>query len=167
MTGRVESASQSNDDPREGVIVLEGDIQVRVTSETTIDADGDPVSLEEALAAIEDGTAVRIQIEGTLEDGVFTATRIRFETDDSSSVLGVVAFVDLGTRIVVLADGRVLRIPDDGLIDGDGDFVTLAQVQAAIAGGLEVRPADGDRRRRCIRGHEREVRVRRSRRSWG
>ena len=59
MTGRVESASQSNDDPREGVIVLEGDIQVRVTSETTIDADGDLVSLEEALAAIEDGTAVR------------------------------------------------------------------------------------------------------------
>jgi hypothetical protein len=157
LTGRVESASLSQDDPTTGVIVLEGDVLVRITSETDIDGDGDFLSLSDVLNAIEDGARVRIEFEGTVEDGVITATEIRFESDDDDGddddgddddgddngdddeVHGIVAIVDLGARTVTLADGRLLHLSSDDLIEVDGDFLTLAAVSAALAAGVEVR----------------------------
>ena len=153
----IESASLSNADPTQMTIVLGGDVQIRVTGETVIDAGGDLTTLDQVLSAIDAGIPIRIEVDGTLVDGVVNATHIRFETDGSSSsggngsggggddgisqdeVHGIVAAVDLGARTVTLADGRTLRVGTDAQIEADGDFRTLAEVVAALAAGLEVR----------------------------
>jgi hypothetical protein len=164
--GTVESASLSPGDPSEGLIVLEGDILVRITGETDIDEGGDFVNLTDVLNALEDGTRIRIEFEGEVEDGVITAIEIRFESDDDDDgendddeddddegdddeddddeedldeVHGFVAAVDLAARTITLTDGRLLHISGDDLIEGDGDFLTLADVSSAVAAGLEVR----------------------------
>ena len=42
-------------------------------------------------------------------------------------------------RVVTLADGRAFRVATDAAIDIDGDFRTLAEVAAAVSGGIDVR----------------------------
>jgi hypothetical protein len=142
-SGAVESARLSGSDPSQMTIVLGGNVEVRITDATLIDAGGDLTTLEEVLAAIDAGVPVRIEIDGTVAGGVITASRVRFETDGvgaaDDEVHAVVADVDVGARTVTLADGRAIRVTSDALIEPDGDFVTLAQVATALAGGLEVR----------------------------
>jgi hypothetical protein len=153
----IESASLSNADPTQMTIVLGGSVQVRVTGATVIDPGGDLTTLGQVVSAIDAGIPIRIEVDGTIVDGVVNATHIRFETDGSSSpggngsgnggddgiaqdeIHGIVAAIDLGARTVTLADGRVLRIESDARIESDGDFRTLAEVAAALAAGLEVR----------------------------
>jgi hypothetical protein len=124
-------------------IILGGNVEVRVTGSTVIDAGGDLTTLEEVLAAIDAGIPVRIEIDGTFADGVITAFHVRFETDGvgavDDEVHAMVAAVDLDARTVTLVDGRAIRIATDALIETDGDFLTLAQVAAALASGLDVR----------------------------
>lgn len=142
-SGAIESASFSGSDPSQMTIVLGGNVEVRVTDATVIDAGGDLTTLDEVLAAIDAGIPVRIEIDGILTDGVLIASHVRFETDGvgaaDDEVHAMVAAVDLGARTVTLADGRAIRIATDALIEADGDFLTLAQVAAALASGLDVR----------------------------
>jgi len=142
-SGTIESASPSGSDPSHLTIVLGGNVEVRVTDTTVIDAGGDLTTLDEVLTALDAGIAVRIEIDGTVADGVVTATHVRFETDGAGAaddeVHALVAEVDLSARTVTLADGRAIRVASDALIAADGDFVTLAQVATALAAGLEVR----------------------------
>jgi hypothetical protein len=154
----IESASRSSAGPTRMTIILDGNVQIRVTDGTVIDAGGDLTTVDQVLAALDAGIPIRIEVDGTLLDGVVNATHIRFETDGSSSsggndtgsggddgiaqddeVHGLVAAVDLGARTVTLADGRALRIGNDAQIEAEGDFRTLADVAAALAAGLEVR----------------------------
>ena len=142
-SGAIQSASPSASDPSGVTIVLGGDVRVQVGDETVIDAGGDLTTLDEVLAAVDAGIPVRIEIDGTITDGVVTATHVRFETDGvgaaDDEVHAFVAGVDLAARTVTLADGRAIRIASDALIETDGDFLTLSQVEAALAAGLEVR----------------------------
>ncbi len=61
------------------------------------------------------------------------------EPDLEIEILGIVVSVDLLGRTVRLKDGTVVEIPNDGLIDGTGDLVSLTVVAAAVTLGLEVR----------------------------
>ena len=142
-SGAIESANLSGSDPSQLTIVLGGNVQVHLTGATLIDAGGDLTTLDELLAALDAGIPVRIEIDGSVADGIITATRVRFETDGvgaaDDEVHALVAAVDVGARTVTLADGRAIRVASDDLIENDGDFLTLAQVAAALAAGLEVR----------------------------
>ncbi|HJU86728.1 MAG TPA: hypothetical protein VJ788_05105, partial [Gemmatimonadota bacterium] len=142
-SGAVESASLSGSDPSRMTIVLGGNVEIRITGATVIDPGGDLTTLEEVLAAVDAGIPVRIELDGTVSDGVITASHVRFETDGvgtaDDEVHAAVAAVDVGARTVTLADGRAIRIASDALIETDGDFLTLAQVAAALASGLDVR----------------------------
>ncbi|HEU4463852.1 MAG TPA: hypothetical protein VFS53_02295 [Gemmatimonadota bacterium] len=142
-SGAIQSVSLSGTAPTQMTLVLGGNVQIRVTGATVIDAGGDLTTLEEVEAAVDEGIPVRVEIDGTIADGLITATHVRFETDGAEAaddeVHAIVAAVDVGARTVTLADGRAIRVASDALIETDGDFLTLAQVGAALAAGLEVR----------------------------
>ncbi|HET6617352.1 MAG TPA: hypothetical protein VFH69_06045, partial [Gemmatimonadota bacterium] len=123
-------------------------------------------TLAQVQAAIVGGLEVRVEADGQIVGGAFEVTSVKFESDeadgpgddeddddddddddedDPDEIHGIVGEVDLAARTVTLADGRVMRVANDALIEVDGDFLTLAGVLAAVGGGLEVRlEADGE-----------------------
>lgn len=81
----------------------------------------------------------RIDVEAALR---ILEERLGLGDDLEIEILGIVASVDLLGRTIRLEDGTVIEVPNDGVIDGTGDLLSLTLVATAVTAGLEVR-ADG------------------------
>lgn len=139
-----------------GSVTLSDGTIVLVVSGTEIDDgsnDGDDddehlTSLQEVQAALDAGLIVEADGKGVLESmdpRTITAIEVEFEIeDDADDIPGPVEFednvtsVDLAAGTVTLAGGTVVRVTD-GIIDPEGDLLTLQAVSDAVNAGQPVR----------------------------
>lgn len=142
--GKVTSVNLEN-----STITLSEGRVVRITDETTIDNEGDLLSLQAVAETLEAGKPVEAEGDGFKDGDVFVATRIKFETEEEDDgVEGEVNFdafissVSLENGTVTLQDERVIKITDDTVIDESGDFLNLESVRNALEEGKTV-AADG------------------------
>lgn len=147
-----------------GRFTLEDGTIVSMDANTVVDPDGDLTTLADVEAALAAGRAVRAEGDGfVLVPGPPTeiaASDVKFEVDEDDDdddaddddgndddanepdFEARVKAVDLAAGTLTLEDGTVVRITADTEIK-DGDFRTLAEVQAVLAAGVVV-VADGE-----------------------
>ena len=142
--GTVNSVNLEN-----STFTLKGGRVVQITDETTIENDGDLLSLQAVAEALEGGIRVEAEGDGYIDGDVFVATQAKFETeDDNDGVEGELDFdafisnVSLENSTVTLQDERVIKLTDDTVIDESGDFMNLEAVRNALEQGQTV-AADG------------------------
>lgn len=163
--GRTRLESETHDDRQrvefDGIVVAVGASSVTLMDGTVIqilddteidDADDDDelgslAAVEQALAA---GLIVEAEGKGVVVAGTdvrtIAASEIEFEVEGNDDDLpgrlefdGAVASVDVGARSLTLANGTMVHVADDGLIDTQGDLLTLQAAADAVAGGQNVR----------------------------
>jgi len=146
-------------DPAASTLTLEDGTVVRLDENTEIDDDGDLFSVDEVAAALEAGTEVKAEGEGTLESGdppTILASEIKIEAEGDADddeddeedegeaeFEGRVVSIDLDASTVTLTGGIVVRLDGETTIDEDGDLTSLQAVADALAAGTTVE-AEGE-----------------------
>ncbi len=126
---------------------------VTMTGDTTIDPEGDLLTLQAVAEAVTAGGDVRAEGHGTVtSEGpplLIMATDVKFETEEEEEIAGVVEFedqiasVDVPGSTFTLSDGTIVTITVDTTIDPEGDLLTIQTVADAVEAGGDVR-AEGD-----------------------
>ncbi len=152
--GEVEGIVQSVNVGAGTVTLVDGSIIRIITGETRFEADDDDDdehlgSLAAVQQALDAGLTVEAEAEGPVEATApltIVAREVEFEVDDDADEPGEdgefeapVQSVSVGTRQVELADGRVIQLTDDTIIEADGDLLTLQAVADALAATQPVR----------------------------
>ena len=129
----------------ENIIRLANGQRIRITPETIIESDGDYFSLNEVAAALQENKRVEAEgdyakVEGSTN--LWTAISVEFE-EESNQFEELIISVNLSENSFTVQSGDVFFLTEVSEIEDDGDFLTLEEVENAIAGGVPVF-ADGD-----------------------
>ncbi|MDX1590373.1 MAG: DUF5666 domain-containing protein [Balneolaceae bacterium] len=132
-------------DLSQSIIQLANGQRIRITPETLIEDGGDYFSLSEVANALTE--SVRIEAEGEyIKDqgstNLWTAQTVEFE-EESNQFEEQVVSVNLTENSFTVQSGDVFILTEASVIENDGDFLTLEEVQNAVASGVPVF-ADGD-----------------------
>ena len=147
--GLVDSVSGSSFTLADGTVV-------DIVDDTEIDQGDDSDELS-SLAEVEQALAAGLLVEAE-GAGVVTgsnpltiaASEVEFEIEDNEDDLpGAVEFddrvssVDLPGRSLTLANGKIVQVADDSLIDPSGDLLTLQAADSAVQAGRKVKAEGG------------------------
>jgi len=135
--GRVEAASEAS-----GTLTLSGDVTVRVTGETTIDASGDARTLAEVESALAADAMVRAEGRAVVRGASLTALRVELEIEAAASgetgFSGTVDAIDVVRGTLTLTDGTRIELVSSSEISFEGALTSLADVAAVVATGSNV-----------------------------
>ncbi len=142
--GMVESVSGSSFTLTDGTVV-------NIVPDTEIeeaDDDDELGSLAEVEQALADGFLVEADGEGVVTGSnplTITASEVEFEIEDDDDDLphalhfdDRVTSVDVAGRTLTLANGTIVQVADDQLIDHSGDLLTLQAASDAVDAGRNV-----------------------------
>lgn len=129
---------------------LANGLTVKVSEGTHYSASGDLFNLAAIQTALLQTPYVRAEGEGSMSGGIFQAAEIEIELDEDNDDANddidfdqQVISVDLQLNTFTLNDGTVIGVDVNTVIESDGDYLSLSEVQTALNSEVYV-VADGE-----------------------